>query len=149
MGGGERKKGVPYSGEMSERTVQLFSDVGQAESDFGGRVMAGGYSEADRATGVCSTGGVCSSDIGAGVAAAKEAAADLGAGAPSQIGGRRRNRKTRRKQRGRRSQRGGRRSSQRRSSQRRSSQRRSSSQKPFFLKVRLSGGISLKQRQRH
>ncbi len=122
---------------MSERTVQLFSDVGQAESDFGGRVMAGGYSERDRATGVCSTGGVCSSDVGAGVAAAKEATEDLGGGAPAQIGGRRRYRKTRRY---RRKQRGG---------KRRSSQRRSSSQKPFFLKVRLSGGISLKQRHRY
>lgn len=114
---------------MSRLNIDLFDAkvVGpDAESDFGGRVMPGGYSEVDRATGVCSTGGICSSDVAEETALAQSDAADMGAG--MQVGGRRTRRYRRR-----RNHRGGRRSS----SQKRRSQKR------------MSGRFSLKQHRRH
>jgi hypothetical protein len=138
MGSGEWKKGVPYSGEMNVDLFDVRAVGPAAESDFGGRVMAGGFSEVDRATGACTPGGMCGSEVTAQQAFAQDAAGDMGAGV--QMGGRRR--KTRRRQRG------GRRSGSRsgRRSDRRSSGRRSS-QKPFFLRLRLSGGVSLREKR--
>ncbi len=113
-------------------TVTLFNEeeVGPAVRGEGAPVFPGGF-----------VGGVEGCVVGGGCGNLKEQqmvaqgdALDMGGSGSQQSGGYRRKRKTRRY---RRKQRGGKR--------RATTQKRAS---PFFLKLRVSGGVSLKQRGR-